>query len=311
MLEFSTDVRRVRVAGPSLLLGMIEGHLLEFNCDRAEVESGVCQVCERLAGLGIVRPEGAGPEPASGGAQRCASPSQLAYLERITLEPNAAQLAIESSSVLILGVGGVGSVILQHLVAAGVRRLTLVDYDVVEESNLGRQFIHSLDTCGDSKLQSALRYVARHSADAQVNVIEAEITSADDVRSILVEAGRLDGAAVCIDDPPGTSFDICATALWEAGVPFVHGGLMTQSGFFGPMFSAGHGTPHPSRFPIGDAERVSRLDACFAPYNTMLGAQIAADLIHHLAGVHDLVDYSARTFVDWRDGRRVRIEALD
>ena len=159
-------------------------------------------------------------------------------------------------------------------------------------------------------MESAIRYIEQHATGVQVESINMQIQTSDDVKNLLKGIGKLEAAAICIDSPPGTSFDISATALWDAGIPFIHGGLMTESGFYGPLFSASHNTPHPAHFRIGDSNQASLLSACFAPYNTMIGAYMAAELIHHLAGAHHLVDYSTRTFVDWHGHRQVKIEAL-
>ena len=65
------------------------------------------------------------------------------------------QERLKASSVLIIGTGGLGSPLALYLAAAGVGRIGLVDYDVVDESNLQRQVIHGQSTVGMSKLDSA------------------------------------------------------------------------------------------------------------------------------------------------------------
>lgn len=65
------------------------------------------------------------------------------------------QKKLKAASVLIIGAGGLGSPLAMYLAAAGVGRLGLVDFDLVELSNLQRQVIHSAYTVGESKLQSA------------------------------------------------------------------------------------------------------------------------------------------------------------
>ncbi|MCK6579083.1 MAG: molybdopterin-synthase adenylyltransferase MoeB [Anaerolineae bacterium] len=68
-----------------------------------------------------------------------------------------AQRRLKASSVLIVGTGGLGSPLALYLAAAGVGRLGLVDYDIVDESNLQRQIIHGQSTVGVSKTESAER----------------------------------------------------------------------------------------------------------------------------------------------------------
>lgn len=65
------------------------------------------------------------------------------------------QEKLKTASVLCIGSGGLGSPLLMYLAAAGVGKIGLVDFDVVETSNLQRQIIHSSESIGRSKVESA------------------------------------------------------------------------------------------------------------------------------------------------------------
>ncbi len=65
------------------------------------------------------------------------------------------QRKLKEASVLCVGAGGLGSPLALYLAAAGVGHLGLVEFDVVDESNLQRQIIHGTSTLGTSKLESA------------------------------------------------------------------------------------------------------------------------------------------------------------
>ena len=69
------------------------------------------------------------------------------------------QKKLKAGSVLIIGTGGLGSPLAMYLAAAGIGRLGLVDFDVVDSSNLQRQVIHSTRSVGRSKLESAKNYI--------------------------------------------------------------------------------------------------------------------------------------------------------
>ncbi|KAL8877188.1 MAG: hypothetical protein Q9198_004753 [Flavoplaca austrocitrina] len=71
------------------------------------------------------------------------------------------QLNLKKASVLIVGLGGLGSPAAAYLAGAGVGTIGLMDGDVVEISNLHRQIIHSTATVGQSKVDSAVRYLQR------------------------------------------------------------------------------------------------------------------------------------------------------
>src|SRR3954447_20197114 len=65
------------------------------------------------------------------------------------------QRRLKAGSVLCIGAGGLGSPAAMYLAAAGVGRLGVVDFDVVDFSNLQRQIIHGTSSVGRSKLASA------------------------------------------------------------------------------------------------------------------------------------------------------------
>lgn len=67
----------------------------------------------------------------------------------------AGQLCLKNASVLIIGLGGLGCPAAAYLVGAGVGTVGLVDGDVVEESNLHRQILHSTARVGMTKVDSA------------------------------------------------------------------------------------------------------------------------------------------------------------
>lgn len=80
------------------------------------------------------------------------------------------QLKLLNAKVLAIGAGGLGSPALLYLAAAGVGTIGIVDSDVVETSNLQRQIIHSGDTVGMLKAESAKETIKRLNPDVEVKV---------------------------------------------------------------------------------------------------------------------------------------------
>ena len=72
------------------------------------------------------------------------------------------QKKLKAASVLLIGAGGLGSPLALYLAAAGVGRIGLVDFDVVDFSNLQRQIIHGTSDVGRPKLHSAADRMQRH-----------------------------------------------------------------------------------------------------------------------------------------------------
>jgi molybdopterin/thiamine biosynthesis adenylyltransferase/rhodanese-related sulfurtransferase len=78
--------------------------------------------------------------------------SRHLIMPEVTLD---GQKRIKASSILCIGAGGLGSPIALYLAAAGIGRMGLVDYDIVDFSNLQRQILHGTDDVGRKKLNSA------------------------------------------------------------------------------------------------------------------------------------------------------------
>lgn len=92
------------------------------------------------------------------------------------------QRKLKNSSVLIIGTGGLGSPVALYLAAAGVGRIGLVDYDVVDSSNLQRQVIHGTSTIGKLKVESAKIKLLDLNPDIQVDVFNEPLTSENALR---------------------------------------------------------------------------------------------------------------------------------
>jgi molybdopterin/thiamine biosynthesis adenylyltransferase/rhodanese-related sulfurtransferase len=87
------------------------------------------------------------------------------------------QRRLKEGSVLLIGAGGLGSPLALYLAAAGVGHIGLVDFDVVDESNLQRQIAHGTSTIGVRKTESAKRRLNDLNPNVEVTTYEEQITS--------------------------------------------------------------------------------------------------------------------------------------
>ena len=87
------------------------------------------------------------------------------------------QRKLKAGSVLLIGAGGLGSPLGLYLAAAGVGRLGLVDFDVVDHSNLQRQILHGTKDVGRKKLQSAKDRLADINPHVQIDTYEIALRS--------------------------------------------------------------------------------------------------------------------------------------
>jgi molybdopterin/thiamine biosynthesis adenylyltransferase len=108
------------------------------------------------------------------------SPARLDRFARHIVLPEvggAGQVKLAEARVAVIGLGGIGSPALQYLAASGIGRLTLVDDDVVDVSNLQRQTIFTTRDIGYGKAVSARRWLANFDDSLAIEVSDARITS--------------------------------------------------------------------------------------------------------------------------------------
>ena len=89
----------------------------------------------------------------------------------------AGQTTLKNSSVLCVGTGGLGSPVLMYLAAAGVGKIGIIDFDMVDESNLQRQIIHGTSTLGIPKVQSAKARLLDINPYIEIVIFEEALTS--------------------------------------------------------------------------------------------------------------------------------------
>src|SRR5262245_30675578 len=87
------------------------------------------------------------------------------------------QRKLKAASVLLVGAGGLGSPLALYLAAAGVGRIGIVDFDVVDASNLQRQVLHGTPNVGRPKLESARARILEINPNVKVETFEARISS--------------------------------------------------------------------------------------------------------------------------------------
>ncbi|HEX8918929.1 MAG TPA: molybdopterin-synthase adenylyltransferase MoeB [Chloroflexota bacterium] len=119
---------------------------------------------------------------------RTLTPEQMHRYSRHVLVPEVGeegQLKLLDSKILLIGAGGLGSPAALYLAAAGVGTIGLVDADVVDESNLQRQVIHTTDRVGMSKVESARQGINALNPEVKVVGHEMRITAenADEIVS--------------------------------------------------------------------------------------------------------------------------------
>ncbi len=195
----------------------------------------------------------------------------------------AGQEALHNACVLIVGLGGLGSALSQYLVAAGVGRVKLVDFDHVEVTNLQRQPIHGEADVGRLKVVSAghsLRAINSHC------VIEefAQALNADCFTELTQE---VDVIADCCDN--FATRDLINALAWPAGIPVVSAaaiGWQGQLAVFDPRRaeSACYRCVYPD---VDEAAASCNEAGVMAPTVAVIGSWQAQEVLKVIANIGD------------------------
>ncbi|HET7028154.1 MAG TPA: molybdopterin-synthase adenylyltransferase MoeB [Candidatus Limnocylindrales bacterium] len=156
------------------------------------------------------------------------------------------------AKVLLIGAGGLGAPAALYLAAAGVGTIGIIDFDVVDLSNLQRQVIHTTDRVGERKTESARISINALNPDVNV-VLHEEMLTAENVERIIA------GYDVILDgtDTFETRYTLNDAAV-AAGIPVVHasvfrfeGQLTTFVPYEGPCYRCLYPTPPPPELAPG------------------------------------------------------------
>jgi len=110
---------------------------------------------------------------------------------------DAGLLRLAQSDVCVIGIGGVGSWVVESLARSGIGELTMIDMDLVAESNINRQLLATTDTIGRDKIGVMYERVRQINADCKVHMID-DFISRDNLNDYLDT--RFDYVIDCIDD---------------------------------------------------------------------------------------------------------------
>ncbi|KAI0035506.1 hypothetical protein K488DRAFT_82949 [Vararia minispora EC-137] len=231
-------------------------------------------------------------------------PPRLAHLDdyerygrQMIIEPFGlqGQLRLQNASVLVVGAGGLGCPALQYLAAAGVGKITIVDHDTVDLSNLQRQILHTEARIGTNKAESATIALRQLNSLITVTPYPHALTSANAPALLAAHDIALD----CTDNAP-TRYLLSDTAA-RARIPLVSGAAQQLAGHIavlalgtdGPCYRCVFPRPPPPALQSSCAE-TGILGAVVG----VIGALQALEAVKILSGIADAAEQPRMLFYD-------------
>jgi adenylyltransferase/sulfurtransferase len=210
------------------------------------------------------------------------------------------QQKLLDAEVLLIGAGGLGSPVAMYLASAGIGRMTIVDDDQVDLSNLQRQILHTSDDIGRPKVESAKQTLNALNPDTRVTAVR--------VRASLEQLDRLvDGADVVVDacDNFDTRFAVNRACVNHAK-PLVSGAAIRMEGQLAVFVPGSPDSPcYRCLYREGEEPDQTCTDnGVLAPIVGVIGSLQALEVIKLVAGIGQslcgrLVIFDA-LYHDWR-----------
>lgn len=138
------------------------------------------------------------------------------------------QNKLNTTTILLLGLGGGGSNILTLLSGIGPKKIIIVDYDRIEESNLGRQLLYKEKDIGKFKVDVAAKAITDMNSNIIIESHNKKIEQASDVLGLITN--DVDLVICAIDEPPFLAQRIVNEAIIKANVPCVFGASQISRG---------------------------------------------------------------------------------
>lgn len=194
------------------------------------------------------------------------------------------QQALLDSTALIIGIGGLGSPAAMYLAAAGVGKLVIIDYDVVEASNLQRQIIHVDAAIGENKVDSALKSLNALNPGCEVEAINYQVDG-EELRALIA---RVDIVLDCCDNFP-SRFETNRYCV-ETATPLVTGAAIRMEGQLMSYQPALNGPCYQCLYSeVYENAESCELEGVLAPVVGVIGTMQALQAMMILAGLGEIL----------------------
>lgn len=145
---------------------------------------------------------------------------------------------IKNRRFLIIGMGGIGQVVLQHLVAAGFKKFILLDYDVVKIENFNRQFLADGTQIGIDKTQAVTEKLEKTYSDLYIKQYKVNISDSEILNNVMKEVGEVDMIVCAADYPTNEKIrEIVIESVIKSKTMCVFAGVGLTLGEVGPLLN--------------------------------------------------------------------------
>lgn len=177
---------------------------------------------------------------------------------------------LRSSRVLLLGAGAIGTHVLWNLAAIGVGEVTVIDFDVVEESNLNRQLMYVPEDIGEPKIEILCGKIKAFNPEMVLIPVRLKVESPADIERFI------DGKSLVVKaiDTPEEATEWANEVCVKHQVPLINGGFLDHIGVVGPIYLPGESLCA-ACLGFGNAKRIYGTGPTFGPLTMMVASTVS------------------------------------
>ncbi|WP_276356797.1 HesA/MoeB/ThiF family protein [Cohnella caldifontis] len=190
----------------------------------------VAELVAELDGLGYVddrRAEEAASLPPDEAERFKANLNYFSYYSNLASDPWHMQKRLRDAKITVIGAGALGCGVLLNLAGLGVTAVRIVDFDVVERSNLNRQWLYGEPDIGRRKIETACEFLNRFRSGMKLDPLDREIASADEAGEAILGS---DFVVLAADQPYWLLERWVNEACVRENIPFIAGGMNINEG---------------------------------------------------------------------------------
>jgi len=191
--------------------------------------------------------------------------------------------------VVILGVGGVGSQVLYGLNAVGIGKITLVDFDTVELSNLNRQSMYNESDLGSNKIKALQKSLPQMNSKIDFRYYNQKMASLDDIKKVSADADLIIN---CADSPLDKIYEWVNQTAFENNIPtlftigatknYIRCGPLVNPGTTACFQCSMNNDKFMDHDLMTNTINEQAVSGAFAPYILVLGGIMVLEVLKHL-----------------------------
>ena len=199
---------------------------------------------------------------------------------------------LNKKRVFIIGLGGIGCEIINHLVGVGIKYFTILDFDNVDSTNLNRQYLYNDCDISKSKVDVVEQKIKLKNPSAIVKSYNMFVKNYDEIENI-IKKEHID-IVICAADTPFLDIRIfILEACISCKVPCIFGGVSILTGQYGPTFL----NSKKMSLYLKKLNKIKKEVKCnntnkssFGPTNTIISAYMSIDIIMTLLNIRKSIN---------------------